>query len=208
MTDQIYSNAFNFSSYQDGRVDMRTGQYSAVVTLVALRPEGGGGDAESRNLTLTFSMAKTTNDGYGIGWTLNVTSFDIANLVLSLSTGERYKANPLPAVGQLLTFQDRKLKNVEVRRTATATLEVMYGDGVTETLTRPTGTGPYRTTRITWETGESQRLDYSTGGWLTRVTGEQTGTVFLEASYVSGTISRVTTIATGYEPAGVSGMAL
>lgn len=197
MTDQIYSNAFNFSSYQDGRVDMRTGQYSAVVTLVALRPEGGGGDAESRNLTLTFSMAKTTNDGYGIGWTLNVTSFDIANLVLSLSTGERYKANPLPAVGQLLTFQDRKLKNVEVRRTATATLEVMYGDGVTETLTRPTGTGPYRTTRITWETGESQRLDYSTGGWLTRVTGEQTGTVFLEASYVSGTISRVTTIATG-----------
>lgn len=196
MTDQIYSNAFNFSSYQDGRVDMRTGQYSAVVTLVTLRPEGGGATG-TRDLTLTFSMAKTSNDGYGIGWSLNVTSFDIANLVLSLSTGERYKANPLPAVGQLLTFQDKKLKNVEVRRTATATLEVMYADGVTETLTRPTGTGPYRTTRLTWESGESQRLDYSTGGWLTRVTGEQTGTVFLEASYVSGTISRVTTMATG-----------
>lgn len=202
MTDNIYSNAFNFSSYQDGKVDMRTGQFSAVVTLVTLRPEGGGATG-TRDLTLTFSTAKTTNDGYGIGWSLNVTSFDPVNLILRLATGEQYKANPLPAVGSLLTFQDLKLQNVAVRRTGSTVLTVYCADGIIETLTRPTGSGNYRTTALSFENGESLTYSYTSSGWLSRVAANQTGTLFLDASYLSGTISRVTTVATAGRRAAV-----
>jgi len=41
MTSGVYSNAFNFASYQDGRVDLRTGQYSRVIHLATIRPSGG-----------------------------------------------------------------------------------------------------------------------------------------------------------------------
>lgn len=46
----VYSNAFNFSSYLSGSVDPRTGQYGCQISLTRLGPQGAL--EVSRSITL------------------------------------------------------------------------------------------------------------------------------------------------------------
>lgn len=83
----IYSNAFNFSSYLRGAVDPRTGQYTSHIRLVTLYPKGPL--EVSREIYLSFSMFSVERGGYGIGWRLSNTEFDVSNFQLTLLSGER-----------------------------------------------------------------------------------------------------------------------
>lgn len=195
MTSDLYSNAFNFSSYQSGKVDPRTGQYSAMVRLVTLRPQGAV--EARRDINLTFTMSRSTNDGYGIGWSLGMTEFDPASLHLRLATGERFLSSPLPSTGGTLSFRDKKLKNVEVKRTDDQTLTVHYLDGTTETLRRPTPSDPYKTVALTFENGEQFVYAYKPQGWLSSITHASSQTQCLTLTYQSSAISRVRTLASG-----------
>ncbi|NYZ16079.1 hypothetical protein HL658_26365 [Azospirillum sp. RWY-5-1] len=202
MTTNIYSNAFNFASHQDGKVDPRTGMYSAVVHLVTLRPEGC--TQAERTISLTFSMTSPNNTGFGIGWTMSLTTFDPQSGVLALGTGERFVSQSLPPVGYFLSFKDKKLKNVEVKRTDGSTLTVYHSDGTVETLRIPGISGPYKCVALAFDNGERFDFLYDPFGTLQRIVNGSTGTECLSLTYNNGIIAKARSVAPGGRKAEVA----
>src|SRR5262245_51888834 len=171
----VYSNAFNFTSYQDGKTDLRTGQFSAVVNLATIRPQGAA--EGSREIKLVFSALTTTNAGYGIGWRLSESQVDRSPMpVVYLASGETYTAEALPPVGQSFRFKDLKLQNVAVVRTASAAITIYYIDGTVEVLEpRPSSNSPYRTVKLIFENGETFAYEYASAGTLARIVNTTMG---------------------------------
>ncbi|OCW23533.1 type IV secretion protein Rhs [Pseudomonas aylmerensis] len=163
----VYSNAFNFSSYLSGSVDVRTGQYSSQIRLVTLYPQGAL--EASRDITLMFSMMNTSALGYGLGWRLSNTEFDISTQRLTLLSGEQFKTQALPPVNGTLVIQDRKLKDLVVKRPTSSTLQVIYKDGTIEVLERTGSNVPYRIVAMLFENGERLIFDYEETGFLDRI---------------------------------------
>lgn len=167
----VYSNAFNFSSYLNGAVDLRTGQYGCAIHLATLAPRGPL--EVSRDLKLSFSMLSSSGSGhYGAGWRMSNTEFDPGRSRLTLLTGEQFQTQSLPSVGRTLVIKDRKLQDVVVKRVAEAKLHVIYKDGTVEELGRPSSSGPYKITAIQFENGERLNFRYLGGGPLERVCNE------------------------------------
>lgn len=83
------SNAFNFSSFMQSSVDPRTGLYTLSIALPSLNAnELCGPDLP---LQLNFNPMSNDNNGFGIGWSLKLSSFNITTGMLSLHTGESFK---------------------------------------------------------------------------------------------------------------------
>lgn len=186
----VYSNAFNFSSYQDGKTDLRTGQFSAVVSLATVRPQGAA--EGSRELKLVFSALTTTNAGYGIGWRLSESQIDRSTTpVVNLASGETATAEAFPAVGQRFRFRDLKLENIAVVRTATSTVTIYYIDGSVEVLEpRPSSNSPYRTVKLIFENGETFTYEYASTGTLARIVNTTMGHEMLTLTCQSSVISK------------------
>lgn|GEM_PF-2072347 len=163
----IYSNAFNFGSYLNGSVDPRTGQYGSQIRLATLYPQGAL--EVSRNIVLSFSMFSTVNSGYGIGWRLSNTEFDVVSFKLTLLSGEQFQTQGLPSVGGTVVIKDRKLKDVVVKRPDANTLHVISIDGTIEILQRTGSTVPYRIVAMLFENGERLTFRYGTAGFLERI---------------------------------------
>ncbi len=191
----VYSNAFNFTSYQDGKADLRTGQFSAIVNLATLRPQGAA--TGSRDIKLVFSALSTTNAGYGIGWRLAESQFDLASQVLTLASGESYTANPLPPEGYRLTFLDMKLQNVAVVRTNRTTITIYYLDGTVEVLQQPLPGGPYKTVSLAFENGETFAYSYATTGTLARIFNATLGKEALTVSCRLSALEKVRVLVQG-----------
>ena len=192
----VYSNAFNFTSFQDGKTDLRTGQFSAVVNLATIRPQGAA--EGSREIKLVFSALTTTNAGYGIGWRLSESQVDRAPMpVVYLASGETYTAEALPPVGQSFRFKDLKLQNVAVVRTASAAITIYYIDGTVEVLEpRPSSNSPYRTVKLIFENGETFAYEYASAGTLARIVNTTMGqqevlTLTCQSSVISKVRTRV-----------------
>ncbi|MEK1954917.1 RHS repeat-associated core domain-containing protein [Pseudomonas sp. YNh] len=83
------SNAFNFSSFMQSSVDPRTGLYTLSIDLPALNANDLCGP--DLPLQLNFSPMSNENYGFGIGWRLKLSSFNITTGMLSLHTGESFK---------------------------------------------------------------------------------------------------------------------
>lgn len=184
----VYSQAFNFNAYLSGAVDTRTGHYSVRINLMTLYPMGPL--EVSRDIALSFSMLNTASSVYGTGWRISNTEFDSTRLRLTLLTGEQFKTQSLPAVGGTLIIKDNKLKNLVVRRPDTSTLHVIYKDGTVEVLQRTSSSMPYRIVAIEFENGERMKWEYTLGGSLERVLG-QNQEVLLQLSYSSGRLAAV-----------------
>lgn len=184
----VYSQAFNFNAYLSGAVDTRTGHYSVRINLMTLYPMGPL--EVSRDIALSFSMLNTASSVYGTGWRISNTEFDSSRLRLTLLTGEQFKTQSLPAVGGTLIIKDNKLKNLVVRRPDTSTLHVIYKDGTVEVLQRTSSSMPYRIVAIEFENGERMKWEYTLGGSLERVLG-QNQEVLLQLSYSSGRLEAV-----------------
>lgn len=163
----VYSNAFNFSSYLSGSVDPRTGQYGCQISLTRLGPQGAL--EVSRSITLSFSMFGQESPLYGAGWRLSNTEFDLSNSRLTLLSGEQFQTQGMPSVGGTMVIKDRKLKDLVVRRPDESTLHVIYKDGTIEVLQRTNSTLPYRITSIKFENSEVISLRYSASGALERI---------------------------------------
>jgi hypothetical protein len=179
----IYSNAFNFSSYLSGSVDPRTGQYGPQIRLATLNPRGAL--EVSRDITLSFSMFSTERNGYGIGWHLSNTEFDVISVKLTLLSGEQFQTHGLPSVGGTVAIKDRKLKDVVVKRPDATTLHVIYKDGTVEVLQRTGSTVPYRIVAMWFENGERLTFRYGAAGFLERILN-QNGEELLVLTYSSG----------------------
>lgn len=186
----IYSQAFNFSSYFGGAVDARTGQYRYQVHLANFYPQGSL--EVSRSIALSFSMMDMTSGVYGHGCRISNTEFDIARSRLTLLTGEQFKTQSLPPVGATLVIKDRKLKNWMVKRPDANTLHVIYKDGTVEVLRRTGSTTPYRIVAIEFESGERLTWEYAPGGSLERILDHRQQ-VLLLLTYTGGRLAMADT---------------
>lgn len=127
--DSLRSNAFNFGSFVAGGVDPRTGIYSLALTLGTLRSTDLNGP--SFNLALGFSPLNTRNSGYGTGWSLSTSRYDLRSKVMTLASGEIYKASETL---KTLSFKEMKLESARVLKSGIGRYEVRYKDGRREEL--------------------------------------------------------------------------
>jgi hypothetical protein len=67
----VHSNAFNFQSYVQHGVDPRTGQYTVSLAVPALKSNTLAGP--ELPLRIAFNPMNTRDDGFGLGWGINLT---------------------------------------------------------------------------------------------------------------------------------------
>lgn len=109
MTTQsfIHSNAFNFMSFVQGGVDERTGQYTLSIELPELPSNALVGP--SLPLRLSFSPLNNVNSGFGKGWTLQLSQYNLNDNKLDLHTGQSFKISD-NGPGEPAPVPERKLE--------------------------------------------------------------------------------------------------
>ncbi|MGJ0624376.1 RHS repeat-associated core domain-containing protein [Xenorhabdus bovienii] len=156
MSDFIYSNAFNFSTYVNGGVDLRTGQYGMTIHLTTLRSHFN--PHLSRDISLSFSMMNTTDTGFGTGWSLHNSEYYDSTVkpqpTVYLSSGEQYQVEPSNDSNGYIAFKDKKLKDAYIRKIHGRQIGIVYKIGMAETLTRMADGKPFQLTRLHFENGE------------------------------------------------------
>ncbi|EJM60157.1 RHS repeat domain-containing protein [Pseudomonas sp. GM48] len=125
----VYSNAFNFNDFVNGSVDARTGMYTFSVSLGEIK--SGGLNGPSLPIQLQFNPLNSTDTGFGKGWHLALTRYDVLNKVLSLSSGERYKASETASA---LLFSELKLNTLKVSKPEAGRYDIVHKNGVLEEL--------------------------------------------------------------------------
>lgn len=129
--EDISSNAHNYLSFINTGVDPRTGSYNVGLTL-PLPPSSGLAGPEHA-VSLRFSPHATGNYGFGAGWSLNTTRWDAERMLLTLTSGETYRA--YRGNDDTYLFPDLKLPSFSLTLdTADDTFIVAYRDGRTERL--------------------------------------------------------------------------
>ncbi|EIC83168.1 RHS repeat domain-containing protein [Serratia sp. M24T3] len=108
----IFTQAFNFVSAAQGRVDPRTGIFLFNFPLENLA--GNDKRGPFLDMTLRYSPMLTENlFGLGVGVTLGLSSYDSLSKVLTLSTGEMYKVDEF---ANSLTIRQNKLDNIRIKK--------------------------------------------------------------------------------------------
>lgn len=191
--NDLYSNAFNFASYLSTGVDPRTGQYTASIEILTLHPfnlEEG-----SYPLSLSFSMYNTLNNGFGIGWKLSATYYDIKNRLLVFNNGETYKSLAIE-IGKEIDFIDRKLKNFKLLSEDNNTFFIYHKNGIIEKLEKVSlSQSRAVTTSLLFENGE--RFDFfydvniSGTPCLTKIIHHQTELTILTLYYTGSTCDKI-----------------
>jgi RHS repeat-associated protein len=125
----VQSNAFNFGEFVSGGVDPRTGIYTCAFSLGKLHSSDLNGPEFA--LSLGFNPLNQTDVGFGVGWSLTMTNYDLRSKVMTLSSGERYKA---VETSTGLKFKEMKLETAKVLVTGAGRYEVRYKDGRRELL--------------------------------------------------------------------------
>lgn len=164
MSSDFTSQSSNFLSALSGSVDPRTGMYGYNILIAQL--SGNGGLGPNLPLTLTYSPLKTTNDHYGTGFTLPVTTYNKNTRTLQLSTGESYKVTESGSTLRVIHAKPINFK-AEVHDDG---YRIIYRDGKIETLSSPNKAGNLKVTEkilspagramtLVWENhGPSKRL--------------------------------------------------
>lgn len=189
----LYSNAFNFGSYLSTGVDPRTGQYSASLDLISLTSHNIEGP--SYPITLSFSIFNGLNSGFGTGWSLSATRYNLQSRVLTKQSGESFKSEAVVA-GREVVLRDGKLKNFRFVSQNSNLFYVYNKDGTVETLQRVNLSSPLvLTTSLTFENGESYDFTYNVTvagtPCLTEIRHRQTSTSILRLNYFGQTCSHI-----------------
>lgn len=126
----FYTGAGNFVSAIQGGVDPRTGLFNVNLPLASLRSGDLAGPAV--NLGLRYSPLSDQDDGFGRGFTLNLSRYDRQKRKLYISTGESYS---ISNTGEALLQQ--RFKNFIFKKTqdAGARYQIIHKNGLVETLT-------------------------------------------------------------------------
>lgn len=152
----IHSNAFNFDGFLAGGVDPRTGIYTCSLTLGELK--SGFLQGPSLPIRLFFSPLQGSDIGYGKGWSLPLTQYNVVTHQLTLSGAERYKARE---TSSRLVFDELKLEILKVLRPAPGRFDVVHKNGLTEELHVYAGSDLAVPKRIVSANGAAIHLDYS-----------------------------------------------
>ncbi|WP_336342073.1 RHS repeat-associated core domain-containing protein [Pseudomonas atacamensis] len=131
----VHSNAFNFGEFVSGGVDPRTGMYTCAFSLGKLHSADLNGPELA--LSVSFNPLNQADSGFGVGWSLTLTNYDLRSKVMTLANGERYKA---VETSSGLKFKEMKLQTAKVSVTGAGRYEVRYKDGRRELLKVLAGT--------------------------------------------------------------------
>ena len=123
------SNAFNFDSYCSGGVDQRTRSYSYQILLGSI--VGNWLKGPNLDVSIQFSPYSTENLGFGQGWALNLTRYDIEKSQLYLANGQSYRAEL--ASNYQLNIRYKKLSDFAVSADASG-YQITYRNGRKEIL--------------------------------------------------------------------------
>lgn len=173
LSNEITSNAFNFGECYRTGVDETTGNYNLSVTLGTLQ---GVGDLKF-DLVIGYNPFNSDDTGFGQGWALNTSRYDVKNKNLILSDGSRFRVEISPS-GRLTT---RYFKEKNIALTLEDRLLVVFHkdgqiekfdkDGHLTTIIAPTGHAlEFRYKQdlletITDSTGKTLAIKYSRSGF-------------------------------------------
>lgn len=189
----IYSNAFNFSSFISSGVDPRTGQYTAAVNIIKLKSFNL--DDISMDVAVRFSPFNTLNVGFGNGWDITTSRLDMSRRILVTSEGEQYRCEALIA-GMEIRFIDKKVRNLRATMVNASTIRLHYKSGMTETLQRINPASNMAVlTSIAFPNGETFDLVYGMfiagQPCLTEIRHRPTNTLMLRLSYFAGNCHQI-----------------
>ncbi|SCZ10481.1 RHS repeat domain-containing protein [Pseudomonas sp. NFACC37-1] len=125
----IHSNAFNFLSFILNQVDPRTGQYTCAISLPELKANDLNGPVVP--LQLNFNPLNATDSGFGKGWNLQLSQYDPNRRILSLYTGETFKAYPGP---DGMEIPEKKLDSFHFHDLGNQRYRVEHKSGLVEIL--------------------------------------------------------------------------
>ncbi|MHC8289275.1 RHS repeat domain-containing protein [Pseudomonas sp. XS1P51] len=125
----VYSNAFNFDEFLAGGVDPRTGIYTCSLTLGEIK--SGDLNGPSLPINLSFNPLNSADTGFGAGWSMAMTRYDVTNELLTLSGGGSFKAKQ---TATRLVFDELKLETIKVNRPAQGRFDVVHKSGLREEL--------------------------------------------------------------------------
>ncbi|UWF59420.1 RHS repeat-associated core domain-containing protein [Brucella sp. 2716] len=125
---QFYTRATNFASTLSGGVDPRMGQFTINLALGQLNANNLLGP--SFPLGLSYSPQNTADMGFGIGFSIGLSSYDTQQGLLSLSSGEQYYTNAD------LSLQQNNLQAASLQKDET-NYKILYKDGMVELLDGP-----------------------------------------------------------------------
>ncbi|UWS33255.1 RHS repeat domain-containing protein [Erwinia pyrifoliae] len=180
----FYSHAGNFISATLGGVDPRTGLFNLSLPLVNLHSAKLAGPALS--LSLQYSPLSSDNEGFGRGFALNLTRYNLAARKLTLSSGEEYRVSSSGT-----TVKQKKLKNFIFENTGNSTCRVIHKFGLIENLAQYGSL--FLPTLITAPDGRSLNFVWSSShspSRLVRVT-EDDGTVLCAISHADESVATV-----------------
>ncbi|WP_460140397.1 RHS repeat-associated core domain-containing protein [Pseudomonas sp. S2_E01] len=155
----LHSNAFNFSGFLTGGVDPRTGTYTCSLTLGELRSNFLQGP--SLPIRLFFNPLQTHDGGFGKGWSLALTRYDVPHGLLTLAGGERYQAKKTSSG---LVLDELKLKTFKVLCRESGRFDVVHKSGLIEELEVYVGSELAVPKRIVSANGGAILFDYQSMG--------------------------------------------
>lgn len=125
----IHSNAFNFLSFILNQVDPRTGQYTCAISLPELKANNLCGPIVP--LQLNFNPLNSADSGFGKGWNLQLSQYDPNSRILSLYTGETFKATPGP---DGMEIPEKKLDSFHFHDLSNQRYKIEHKSGLVEIL--------------------------------------------------------------------------
>lgn len=123
----FYTQAGNFLNTIQGGVDPRTGMFNISLPLANLHSGSLAGPALA--LSLRYSPLSLQNEGFGRGFSLNLTRYDKTTGRLVLSTGEVYR---ISSSGD--SVRQKKLRNFLYKKKDDRNSVVIHKSGLTEHL--------------------------------------------------------------------------
>lgn len=128
---EVESNAFNFSEFINSGVDVRTGSYSTRINLAGWMANNINGPQMS--FGVVFDSFRTTDIGWGRGWSLGLSSYNRKTHKLTLASGVSYRI--YISKGRIIV-RDKKLQDTWVTLDGD-NLVVSHKNGLIERLARP-----------------------------------------------------------------------
>lgn len=158
-TTAIHSNAFNFLSYVQHGVDPRTGQYTVSLALPEVKSHALAGPVLP--LTLAFSPMNVGDSGFGVGWGINLTSYNTRTWILSVGTGETFKVT---SSDQAPTLDEKKLDSFHFHIDGGGRYRVVHRSGVVEVLKEMGSQGVALPEEVIGADGRALKIAYTTFG--------------------------------------------
>jgi RHS repeat-associated protein len=130
ISTSVHSNAFNFMSFLQNGVDPRTGQYTVSITLPELKTNQLRGPGMP--LTLSYNPLNNQDSGYGLGWNLQLSQ--VANNIVSLSSGETFQVTGTESGSTRLLMKEQKIVGFRLYKQDDTHYRLVHKSGLVEIL--------------------------------------------------------------------------